>query len=251
MLEVRDLNINYRNKSILKSINFTLQDSTLNIMLGLNGAGKSTLFKALIGALGINSGKIMLENIDITNLSPKYRSKLISYIPQNLSFAFDYKVSEVISMGLEAHFSLFDTISKSHKIKIKNVLERLNLAHKLDYNINTLSGGEAAIVMLGRALVQDSKVLLFDEPTAHLDIKNQQLFFNTIKNLKDKIILINIHDPSLALDYGDNILALKNGEILFNKARGNLLKEDLESVYDIEINFHKIKDSYYIKANNQ
>ncbi|MDE6886921.1 MAG: ABC transporter ATP-binding protein [Helicobacteraceae bacterium] len=246
MLEIRNLNARYDKKPILKNINLSFKSSSINAILGLNGAGKSTLLKAMLGIIRLDSGEILYDNKDILKQSIKNRAKLVSYMPQTWNSPFDYKVYDVLSMGLENNINLFDRI-KQHKFKILNALEILNIVHLIDENINSLSGGQISLVLLARVIIQDTPIILLDEPTAHLDIKNQKIMLDFIKKLKNKIILINIHEPSLALDFANNIIALKNGNILFSKPSSNITKMDLEAIYESNLMLDIINDTYFIK----
>ena len=123
----------------------------------------------------------------------------------------------------------------------------LNIYDLAYQGVQSLSGGQKALVLLARCILQDSKILLLDEPIAYLDIKNQKLLLNIISSLK-KTIIINIHDPSLALDYATNIIAIKNQNILFQKNKDDVVLSDLEKLYEIDLNYHKSENMHFVKA---
>lgn len=248
MLKIENLNLNYGKNTILNNINLDILDSTFNVILGVNGAGKTTLLKAMIGIIKPKSGKILINNQNILNLSIKNRSKLISYVPQFWDSPFDYQVFDIVAMGFEAKFGILESLNKNHIDRIYMTLDLLNIKHLAHKNINMLSGGQKALVMLSRALVQDTPIMLLDEPIAHLDIKNQQILLQNINKLKDKTIIMNLHDPSLALDYATNIIAIKNQQILFFKQKDSVKKEDLEELYGVNLAFHKEQDLYFVKS---
>ena len=245
MLDIKNLSIFYGKKEILKNINIKFRDSSFNAILGVNGAGKTTLFKCLLGLIKAYSGEIFIENKNINDISIKQRAKIFSYMPQILDSPFDFSVFDMVAFGLEPHKNIFNKIDKN---KIFNVLEMLHIKDLANKGVQTLSGGQKALVLLARCILQDSKILLLDEPSAYLDIKNQKLLLDIISKLNNKIIIINIHDPSLALDYATNIIAIKNQQILFQKNKFEVTKTDLEKLYEIDLNYHKIENLHFIKA---
>lgn len=245
MLDIKNINISYGKREILNNINLTFRDSSFNAILGANGAGKTTLFKCILGLIKPFSGEILIENKNIKDIKIKQRAKLVSYMPQILDVPFDYSVFDMVAFGFEAHTRIFSKINKN---KIFNTLEMLNIQDLANRGVQSLSGGQKALVLLARCMLQDSKILLLDEPIAYLDINNQKKLLDIISKLKEKIIIINIHDPSLALDYATNIIAIKNQKILFQKNKFDVTKEDLEKLYEIDLNYHKLENLHFIKA---
>ncbi|MBR7118460.1 MAG: ABC transporter ATP-binding protein [Helicobacteraceae bacterium] len=244
MLDIKNLNICYGKKQILNNVNLVFEDSSFNAILGVNGAGKTTLFKSILGLIKPASGEILVENKNIKDISIKQKAKLISYMPQILHTPFNYQVFDMVAFGLEPHTRIFGKIDKN---KIFNILEMLNIYDLAYQGVQSLSGGQKALVLLARCILQDSKILLLDEPIAYLDIKNQKLLLNIISSLK-KTIIINIHDPSLALDYATNIIAIKNQNILFQKNKDDVVLSDLEKLYEIDLNYHKSENMHFVKA---
>lgn len=245
MLDIKNLSVNFGKKNVLNNINIAFEDSSINAILGVNGAGKTTLFKTILGSIKPISGEIFIDKKDIKTINIKQRSKLISYMPQMLDTPFDYSVFDIVAMGLEPHRKIFGKINKD---TIYNTLEMLGIYNLAKYNIQSLSGGQKALVLLARCIVQNSKIMLLDEPIAYLDIKNQKILLDLVSSLKNKIIIINIHDPSLALDYATNIIAIKNGNILFNKNKNYITSDDLELLYEINLKYHKLENLHFIKA---
>lgn len=248
MLNLKNLSINYGRKNILNNINLDFLDSSINAILGANGAGKTTLFRAILGLIKPKNGEILIDDKNINSIHLKQKSKLISYMPQMLDISFDYSVFDIVAMGLEPHLGIFQKIDKNAKEKIFNALELLNIQSLAYNNIQSLSGGQKALVLLARCMVQDSKIMLLDEPIAYLDIKNQKLLLDFIASLKQKTILINIHDPSLALDYATHIIAIKDKSVLFKKTKDDVSLGDLENLYETNLNYHKLENLHFIKA---
>ncbi|KFX58613.1 ABC transporter ATP-binding protein [Clostridium botulinum] len=216
-LEINNLNVKYSNKTVLKDINLALNKGEVTILLGLNGAGKTTLLKSMIGLMKRTTGEVIYNNKDILKLSNKERGKLISYIPQNLHTSQNYSVKDVILMGITPYLGMFDMPSKEHHELVNDILKKLNIEYLKDKYISEISGGERRLVYLARIFIQNSKIILLDEPNTFLDYVKQHEFFKFISDLirKNNLInLITVHDINLALRYADKIVILSSNEIV-------------------------------------
>lgn len=216
-LEIKNLSVNYLEKTILKNINISLNKGDVTILLGLNGAGKTTLLKSMVGLVKTVSGEVIYNNKDILKISNKDRGKLISYIPQNIHTSQNYSVEDIILMGITPYLGLFDMPSKEHYKLVNEALEKLNIYHLKDKLIGELSGGERRLVYLARVFIQNSNIMLLDEPNTFLDYVKQHDFFIFVRNLikeNNLINLITVHDINLALRYADKIVILNENEIV-------------------------------------
>ncbi|EES50944.1 MULTISPECIES: ABC transporter ATP-binding protein [Clostridium] len=216
-LEINNLTVKYSNKTVLKDINLALNKGEVTILLGLNGAGKTTLLKSMIGLMKRTTGEVIYNNKDILKLSNKERGKLISYIPQNLHTSQNYSVKDVILMGITPYLGMFDMPSKEHHELVKDILKKLNIEYLKDKYISEISGGERRLVYLARIFIQNSNIILLDEPNTFLDYVKQHEFFKFISDLirKNNLInLITVHDINLALRYADKIVILSSNEIV-------------------------------------
>ncbi|MBW6408732.1 ABC transporter ATP-binding protein [Clostridium weizhouense] len=216
-LEINNLSVRYSNKAVLKNINLTLKRGEVTILLGLNGAGKTTLLKSMTGLMKSITGEVIYDKKDILKLSNKERSKLISYIPQNLHTSQNYSVQDVILMGITPYLGVFDMPSKEHHELVKDILKKLNIEYLKDKYISEISGGERRLVYLARIFIQNSNIILLDEPNTFLDYVKQHEFFKFISDLikqNNLINLITVHDINLALRYADKIVILNANEIV-------------------------------------
>ncbi|MBY7024049.1 MULTISPECIES: ABC transporter ATP-binding protein [Clostridium] len=216
-LEINNLTVKYSNKTVLKDINLALNKGEVTILLGLNGAGKTTLLKSMIGLMKRTTGEVIYNNKDILKLSNKERGKLISYIPQNLHTSQNYSVKDVILMGITPYLGMFDMPSKEHHELVNDILKKLNIEYLKDKYISEISGGERRLVYLARIFIQNSKIILLDEPNTFLDYVKQHEFFKFISDLirtNNLINLITVHDINLALRYADKIVILSSNEIV-------------------------------------
>lgn len=216
-LVIDNLSSGYGDVEILKKINMTLKPGEVNILIGLNGAGKTTLLKTISGLINPYKGKVNYGNKDLIRCSEKERGRLISFIPQYISTKQNYSVKDIIVMGITPYLGIFDMPSKEHYKQVNEILKELNIFHLRDKTIGELSGGERRLVYLGRVIMQQSKILLLDEPNTFLDYVRQHDFFNFITRFikeKNMVALFTLHDINLALRYGDKIHILNNNSIV-------------------------------------
>ena len=235
MFEIRDLRFAYKHSApVLKGVDLSLEDGEIGVLLGKNGAGKSTLFKCVLGLLK-PQGEMLFDGQDIAKMSRANRAKLIAYVPQEISLG-DLTVFDCVLTGRIAHFGMVAT--KEDREIVGQVLKELGLEDLAHKNANCLSGGERQKVAIARALAQEPKMLVFDEPTGNLDIQNEQLIFDIAKkiaNEKNITILIAIHNINFAFAFGDKFFLMKEGRI--------------SHVGDVEIlNEETIKDTFGINA---
>lgn len=235
-IKVDSLNFAYDKENILKDISF---ESTRNIIaiLGENGSGKSTLLKCLDGLLTYNSGEIFLDNVNLKNLKPHDKAKLISYVPQELSFG-DYSVFEVLLMGRKPYINF---VASQEDLSLTSaMLKRFHLEDKALKNVNELSGGEKQKVAIARCLLQETKIILFDEPTSNLDLKNQLEVIKIIQEIaSDKIVIVTMHDLNLALRLANNFIFLKKGQIYQIGDQSIITTKLIKDVYDVEVKIIK------------
>ncbi|MCQ6254248.1 ATP-binding cassette domain-containing protein [Methanocaldococcus sp.] len=191
----------------LKNVSFEISNEYC-VILGPSGAGKSVLIKCIAGILKVNSGKIILNSRDITNLPPEKRN--VGYVPQNYALFPNKNVYKNIAYGL--------IIRKVDKLeidrKVKEIAEFLNISHLLDRDIKTLSGGEQQRVSLARALVLNPSILLLDEPTSALDIRIKESIISELKKIKDIPVLHITHDLAEARTLGEKVGIFMDGELI-------------------------------------
>lgn len=233
MFEIRDLRFAYKKSApVLNGVDLTLEDGEIGVLLGKNGAGKSTLFKCVLGILK-PTGEMTFDGKDLAKLSRIERAKLIAYVPQEISFG-DLTVFDSVLTGRISHFGMMAT--KEDREVVNAVLEELEIAHIASKNVNCLSGGERQKVAIARALAQEPKMLVFDEPTGNLDIQNEQLIFDIAKKIardKNITILIAIHNLNFAFAFGDKFFMMKDGEIKHTGSVEVLNENTIEDVFGV------------------
>ncbi|WP_456471640.1 ABC transporter ATP-binding protein [Methanocaldococcus sp.] len=215
MIKVENLSFNYVDFEVLKDISFEVNQGEICAIFGPNGAGKSTLFKCIVGFLKPNKGRILVDGKDIINLSPKERAKILAYVPQEHKPSFPYLVKEIVLMGRNPHLSLLGPKKEDYEIAYK-CLRQVGIGHLADRVYSNLSGGQRQLVLLARALAQETNIMLLDEPTSALDFKNQLKIWDILKKLKESgiTIIVTVHDPNHVLWFCDKVIILNKGEIL-------------------------------------
>jgi iron complex transport system ATP-binding protein len=248
-IEVRDLCFGYTKDSrIFESIDLSIEAGTINVILGLNGCGKTTLIKLLAGLMKSTSGSITIDEKPILSMSDHERSKLIAYVPQLVTSCISFTVEEYLTLSLTNQKNIYWRPDEKDKEKVVNFANRLGIdKNKLGRRIDELSGGERQIVMICGALLQDAKIIILDEPTAALDMKNQYAVLQFLKKChrgENKTIIFSCHDPNHALRLGGYTISLHKGKIfLQGKSREIIKAENLNKIYGE--NVCDSKDSKY------
>jgi len=233
MIKLNALTCNYEEKTVFENISLDIK-SHISI-LGANGSGKSTLAKAICSLVPY-SGKIFIEDKNIQTLSLKKKAKHIAYIPAKLQiYDTDISVSEFVLLGRFAYKKSFFDYSDEDKKIANEMLSYLNIAHLCQHLVSELSSGEQQLTLIAQALTQQSKTIIFDEPTANLDPHNAKLIAGHIKSLKNKhtVILIT-HDLHLAAFTNTPVLFLKNKSVHYYKKEDFFDDAILEQLYGVK-----------------
>ena len=239
-LSVQHLCFSYGKQAILRDVSFAVQPGELLAVLGANGAGKSTLFRCILDALPDYSGVISVNDTDLRRLSARELAKHIAYIPQSHRPTSGYTVLDTALMGLSRQIGTFSQPNGEHTALALSALSRLGIADLADRDFSRLSGGEQQLVLIARAITQQAKIFLMDEPTSSLDYGNQFRVLQQIKELTKQgyTVLISTHNPQHALHFADRVLALNGGTVAaFGPVREVLTPELLQELYRVEVEF--------------
>lgn len=222
---------------VLRGVSLGLEAGMILYLLGRNGSGKTTLMQCLSGALKPDAGKITLEGRDLHAYSPAERARRIGLIPQLHTPVFAYTVREIIVMGRAPHLGLFGSPGRLDYEIADEALYSVGLSHYADRPYTQLSGGERQLVLIARGLAQQCKVLLMDEPDAHLDLNNQQRVMDIVVRLASSglAFVVASHMPNNALINAHRILLMKHGKVLASGTPSETLTEALLSAaYDLD-----------------
>jgi iron complex transport system ATP-binding protein len=242
-LRIKNLNHAYVKEPVLKDINLDFEKESFITIVGPNGSGKSTLIKKILKSIKPERNTIFLNNKDILGYNAKEYSKIVASVPQNTSVNYDFTVEEIVMMGRTPYISRFRGETDEDHAIVKRVLEETDLVTLKDRSFTSLSGGERQRVIIARALAQQPKILILDEPINHLDIKHKIQLMKLIKKLseqKDIKVILVLHDLNFVYKYSDYCILLDEGKIYDRGAPSDVLTtENLKKVYDVDVQIMK------------
>ena len=238
-LNVHHLDFDYSDTPVLRDVSFGVKPGMICGLLGPNGSGKTTLFKCLNGLLTPAKGHVSIEGNRVAGMSRKTVAGLMAVVPQQSDVAFSFTVLQMVLMARAARLSMWQRPSREDEARARCVLATLGMEDLCHKRFNELSGGEKQMVLLARALFQAPEVLLLDEPTAHLDFKNQHLVLDTVRQVTRRqglTTIVSLHDPNLAARYCDVIVMLKGGQVYGCGTATDLFDAAvIEAVYGIKV----------------
>lgn len=243
MIRIENLSFSYEKTKVLEQVSMDFCDAGVYGILGPNGAGKSTLLKLIGGILKVSKNHIFINDQDLTTYNRKDIAKLIAYVPQQFSPTYAFSVEALLEMGRHPYHGQFDILSSEEHNLINYAIEVTGLEHLRRSFITELSGGELQRVMIARALVQDTPIIVLDEPISHLDIHYQKEIIGLLNRIaidKNKLIITVLHDMNVGLNHCDYIHLLFNHKVLSGKPEEVLTVEIVKDVYNTDV--RKIED---------
>ncbi|MBE6506360.1 MAG: ABC transporter ATP-binding protein [Methanocorpusculum parvum] len=247
-LDIKNVSFAYSRKGpqVLHDVSFSTEKGDLVAVLGPNGVGKSTLFKCMLGFMKKYSGEIFLNGTNIAAMTHKQIAKQIAYIPQSTHPAFNYEVLDVVMMGLTSSLSVLSSPKQEHIEEARKALESLGIAHLEHAGYGEISGGERQLVLIARALVQKSKILIMDEPTANLDYGNQFRVMQRVAGLAKNgyTIILSTHNPDHAFIYANRVVMMYGGRVIADGTPEDVLDADLiRKVYNVDVTVNTFENT--------
>jgi iron complex transport system ATP-binding protein len=242
-LAAEKLSFGYRDRRVGSDVTLQLEPGEVLCLLGPNGSGKTTLFRTLLGLLPPQSGRVMVDGRDAAGLSRDRIARHVSYVPQAHGTFFPYTVAEVVLMGRTAHLGLFSAPAVRDRAAAAEALQRMGIEHLAESVYTRISGGERQLTLIARALAQDSRLMVMDEPTANLDFGNQLRVLDHIRRLAGSGIgiLLSTHDPDQALHCADRVAMLHEGRLLACGEAGDVMTEArLQQIYGITVSLIEV-----------
>lgn len=227
---------------VLRGASLELKQGEIGILLGKNGSGKTTLFKNILGIHKPSGGNIRFDGQDLMKLSRRERARLIAYVPQDIQFG-ELTVFDSVLMGRVSHFGL--KASHADYETVERILQDMGLESYAQRNVAALSGGERQKIAIARAMAQEPKLMVFDEPTGNLDISNEHLIIQEAKKLareKNISILSSLHDLNQAVNFGDKFFFLKDGVVKYAGGREIITEEVILDIFDIHVRIVDIEN---------
>ncbi|MDL2234580.1 ABC transporter ATP-binding protein [Christensenellaceae bacterium OttesenSCG-928-L17] len=236
----------YGSKAVVEDISLDLRAGEFCAMLGLNGSGKTTLLKAVSGLIPMQSGRCLVNDIDCTHLNEHKRARYMSYIPQRHSKLLGVSVQDVVLMGRNPHLNVFESPNTADRERAEALLVKMGMDEAADQDFSRLSEGQKQLVILTRALLQDTPIMLMDEPDSALDYLNRHKMMQRLRGLihtQGKAGLVTLHDPGFALAYCDRLVLLHEGrlvaELSLPGASAQEIREKLALIYgELELVLH-------------
>lgn len=226
-------------KPVLGRVSLAAGAGRLLCVLGPNGCGKTTLLRCLLGRLRPQSGEILLDGKPVRSYSPRGLARMIAYVPQIPQSAFAFSVRQIVLMGRLAHTGALGLASEQDLAVTRLAMRMTDSLDFADRTLEELSGGEAQRVMIARALAQQPRVMLLDEPTSHLDIRNQLIIHRMMQRLAhdwEMAIVCVSHDVNLAARFADELMMMRAGRIVAAGPPQEVIREDiLGQTYDVEV----------------
>jgi iron complex transport system ATP-binding protein len=229
----------YSGVSVLHDVSLEVAAGEMLAIVGPNGAGKSTLLKVLGGSMRSTQGSVELFGRSLDSIERRELARTVASVGQENTVAFRFTVLEIVLMGRAPHLGAFRFESR-HDLEIAaSALERFDLSHLAGRHVQELSGGERKRVFLARALAQEPKIALLDEPTAFLDLKHVAEIFARFRELsaeRGMTVIATLHDLNAAALYADRVLLLSDGaSVAYGTPAEVLTAENLERVYETKV----------------
>lgn len=247
LLSMQDIHISHGNKVLLKIDKLTVPSQKLVAFIGPNGAGKSTLLHTVLGQ---QTGVALKTNGHITiggqSINTVIQDGHIAWVGQHERFELPLTVLDYALLGVSPNLAWYQRPNRHHVGRAQTLLQDFELSNLSSARVQTLSGGEKQRLAIVRALMQDTKIMMFDEPTNHLDIRHQRFLLHYLHNLvhqQRKSILVVLHDLTHAHRYTDEVVLLNGGQVIAQGTPTEVMtRQRLSAAYDVDIKAHQTED---------
>ncbi len=240
ILQARGVEFAYTpGKPVLRGVGLKAAAGRFLCVLGPNGSGKTTLLRCLLGQLAPAEGEVLLDGRPVRDYPPRPLARLLAYVPQFPASAFAFTVRELVMMGRFAHTGLLGVSGANDRAVAEEAMKMTGTLDFAGRTLGELSGGEAQGVMIARALAQQPAVTLFDEPTSHLDIRNQLLIYRMMQRLArgwEMAVVCVSHDVNLAGRFADELVLMRDGRVVAAGTPAEVIRRDvLSEAYEVEV----------------
>ena len=250
MLKVEKLEFSYnKNAPVLRGADLELGQGQVGILLGKNGCGKTTLFKNILGIEKPSGGNIFFGGENLQKMNRRERARRIAYVPQHIHFG-DLTVFDSVLMGRVSYFGM--QAGREDYVAVEKILEDMGLTAFASRSAEELSGGEKQKIAIARAMAQEPKLMVFDEPTGNLDLANEMLIMQEAKKLareKNISILSSLHDLNQALYFGDRFFMMKDGVVKYAGGREVITPETVKDIFDVDVQLREIDGQTVVLQN--
>jgi iron complex transport system ATP-binding protein len=237
-LELRDVGVTYGSRRVLDGLDVTIAAGERVALLGPNGAGKSSLLRAITGVGAARRGLVLLDGVPIDELERAQLARRLAVVPGQTVIAFPTRVEELVAMGRIPHEHPLLGPRPADRAAIAAAIERVGIGHLVGRDVRELSLGERQLVVIAMAVAQGARLLLLDEPTAHLDLRHQVTVMELLRDLSERdgvTVLAVLHDIALAQHFFPRLLLLDRGRLVADGPAADVLRPDLISrVYGVD-----------------
>jgi manganese/iron transport system ATP-binding protein len=232
-ITVKDVTVTYRNgHTALRNTSFEIPKGTISALVGVNGSGKSTLFKAIMGFVPTAQGSVEIFG---NSVKEALKNNIIAYVPQaeEVDWSFPVLVEDVVMMGRYGHMNLMRIARAKDKKAVSDALERVGMTEFRKRQIGELSGGQKKRVFLARALAQESKIILLDEPFTGVDVKTEEAIIKLLQKLRDEghVMLVSTHNLGSVPEFCDRTILIKGTVLAHGKTSEIFTQENLERTF--------------------
>ena len=252
-LVLKDVRFGYTEENaVLDSLSLKIEPARITAILGPNGAGKTTLLNTILGYLKPQTGQVLLDGQSIAHYSKRQLSQIIGLVPQAEHFPFNFTAFEYILLGRTPYMGIFNMPREADFQAAGEIVDLLKISHLKNRPVEELSGGEQQLVLLARALAQEPKVLLLDEPTTRLDLGNTATILNALKALAQQnvTVVFSTHDPQAAVYCADQLVLMKEGHVLSAGSLEEILTSgSLTQLYGVGIQVEKVDNHRVVFLN--
>ncbi|MFZ4531464.1 MAG: ABC transporter ATP-binding protein [Alsobacter sp.] len=238
ILEARQLAIGYGDRVIGQGLDVTVGPGEVLALLGPNGGGKTTLLKTLLGLIPPLAGEVLIAGRRLSELALKDRAKLLAYVPQVHAGTFAFTVEDVVLMGRTAHGGILSRPSERDREIAAAAIARLGIMALAGRPYTLISGGERQLALIARALAQEPRLVVLDEPTASLDFGNQGIVMAEIRRLAETglAVVFSTHDPNHALRHADRAMLIRGGQCVASGRSADVISRDaLQGLYGCRV----------------
>lgn len=230
ILDIENISLNFRDKSVLNDVSFSVEKGEFFVIVGPNGAGKTSLLKVLSGLQKVHQGSLTIKDKNISKYRRRNLSQIMAIVPQQIEVGFPFTVADTVIMGRTPHLGILGMEGDEDHDIAREAMEFTEVAHLADRKLYQLSGGELQRVIIARAICQQPEIILLDEPTTALDPAHQLKIMDLMEKFRREqgitIVMVS-HDLNLASMYGDRLLLLKDGRVVKTGDPGSVLDREL------------------------
>jgi len=248
-LSIRNASFGYTEKeTVWENINIDVEEGECLCLLGPNGCGKTTLFNCINNNYQLRTGEIIVNGKNVKDYVPVDLARTMGIVFQEHSAPFPYTSLEVVRMGRAPHLGLFSTPDRKDTEMAYSIMEELGIAHLAGKRYTQISGGERQLVLIARTLCQEPQMILFDEPTSHLDFKNQTMVLKTVRKLSQRgmTIVMTSHSPNHVFKMNSKVVMLGyHGMVAQGSIEEVMTEENLRKTYGVDIKIYDAESGGY------